>query len=247
MRLESAFITGLILFLSACGIRDRAPGQPSMDAQVIRPDQVTSFAALYGANCAGCHGAEGSGGPAQALGDPIYLAYADDNTIRRVVRNGVPGSSMPAFAESAGGMLTNPQIDAIVTGIRAQWAKPQAVRGVDPPPYAADHAGDAKRGTAVYALYCASCHGASGQGTRRASSIVDGSYLALVSDQSLRTTVVVGRRELGAPDFRGNVPGKPMSAEDVSDVVAWLAAQRPEVPGQPYGSNPKPIVMGEGQ
>jgi len=30
------------------------------------------------------------------------------------------------------------------------------------------------------------------------------------------------------PDWRGDVPGKPMSPEDVSDVVAWLAAQRPQ-------------------
>ena len=64
----------------------------------------------------------------------------------------------------------------------------------------------------------------------RASSIVDGSYLALVSDQNLRTTVIAGRPEMGAPDWRGDVPGKPMSPEDVSDVVAWLAAQRPQFP-----------------
>jgi hypothetical protein len=31
---------------------------------------------------------------------------------------------------------------------------------------------------------------------------------------------------MGAPDWRGNVPGKPMSSQNVSDVVAWLAAQR---------------------
>jgi cytochrome c oxidase cbb3-type subunit 3 len=67
-----------------------------------------------------------------------------------------------------------------------------------------------------------------------ASSIVDGSYLALVSDQGLRTVVIVGRPELGAPDWRGNVPGKPMSSQDVSDVVAWLASQRTKFPGQPY-------------
>ena len=49
--------------------------------------------------------------------------------------------------------------------------------------------------------------------------------------------------ELGAPDFRGNVPGKPMSPDDVSDVVAWLAAQRPEVAGQPYPA--RRAAMGE--
>jgi cytochrome c oxidase cbb3-type subunit 3 len=46
----------------------------------------------------------------------------------------------------------------------------------------------------------------------------------------------VGRPELGAPDWRSNVPGKPMSAQEVSDVVAWLASQRPKFPGQPYPS-----------
>ena len=52
--------------------------------------------------------------------------------------------------------------------------------------------------------------------------------------KNLRTIVIVGRPELGAPDWRGDVPGKPMSAQDVSDVVAWLASQRPKFPGQPY-------------
>jgi hypothetical protein len=50
----------------------------------------------------------------------------------------------------------------------------------------------------------------------------------MVSDQNLRTTVIAGRPEMGAPDWRGNVAGKPMSPEDVSDVVAWLVSQRPQ-------------------
>jgi len=45
--------------------------------------------------------------------------------------------------------------------------------------------------------------------------------------------------ELGAPDWRGNVPGKPMSPQDVSDVVAWLASQRVKFPGQPYSTSDK--------
>jgi mono/diheme cytochrome c family protein len=83
----------------------------------------------------------------------------------------------------------------------------------------------------VYGTYCSSCHGQNGRGGTKASSIVDGSYLALVSDQQLRTIVIVGRPSLGAPDYRSNVPGHPMSAQDISDVVAWLAAQRPQLPG----------------
>jgi mono/diheme cytochrome c family protein len=147
---------------------------------------------------------------------------------------------MPAFAQSAGGMLTDDQIKVIVGGIRTRWARPDVLRNGEPPPYTAQGPGDPQRGENVYSLYCSSCHGADGRGSKRASSIVDGTYLALVSDQYLRTIVIAGRPELGAPDWRGDVPGKPLSPADVSDVVAWLAGQRPGVPGQPYPSAPPP-------
>jgi hypothetical protein len=64
---------------------------------------------------------------------------------------------------------------------------------------------------------------------------VDPAYLALVSDQGLRTTVIVGRPELKAPDWRGDVPGKAMSPDEISDVVVWLAAQRPQISAQVMG------------
>jgi mono/diheme cytochrome c family protein len=139
---------------------------------------------------------------------------------------------MAAFAQSAGGMLTDKQMDALVQGIRL-WAKPVTLGGAIPPSYAAQSAGDPRRGADVYRTYCSSCHGADGSGGK-AGSIVDGSYLALVSDQDLRTNVILGRPALGAPDWRGDLPGRPMSDQEISDVVAWLAAQRPAFPGQPY-------------
>jgi cytochrome c oxidase cbb3-type subunit III len=225
-----------LLATTACGPGDSAPGRPSANSQVIPPNKIMDFRFLYARNCAGCHGPDGNGGGAIGLADPVYLAIADDAAIRRVTADGVPGTSMPAFAQHSGGMLTDDQINVIVGGIRSRWASPNALRGADPPPSAAQTPGDPKRGATVYVTYCSSCHGADGRGDKRASSIVDGSYLALVSDQNLRTTVIVGRPELGAPDWRGDVPGKPLSPEDVSDVVAWLAAQRSQFPGQPYSS-----------
>jgi mono/diheme cytochrome c family protein len=192
-----------------------------------------NFDVLYGQNCAGCHGVEGSGGAAMSLANPTFLAIADDDVIRHTAADGVPGTPMPAFAQSAGGMLTDKQIDALVRGIRS-WAKPNALRGTTAPAYAAQASGDAQRGANAYRTYCSSCHGADGRGGSKASSIVDGSYLALVSDQQLRTIVIAGRPELGAPDWRGDVEGRPMSPQDISDVVAWLSSQRPKFPGQPY-------------
>jgi len=202
------------------------------DPPVSPPSQMLEFSVLYSKNCAGCHGPNGKGGAAVPLADPVFLAIADDATIRRIATNGVHGTPMSAFAQSAGGMLTDQQMEAIVRGIRS-WAKPAALGGTNPPSYAPQSAGNAQRGADVYRTYCSSCHGANGS-EGKAGSIVNGSYLALVSDQDLRTNVILGRPELGAPDWRGDVPGRPMSEQEISDVVAWLAAQRPAIPGQPY-------------
>ena len=222
MSLRVMLVAASLAALTACS-RDHDP----VEEAVVRPNKIVDFNILYSKNCAGCHGPDGKGGVAIALADPIYLAIADDATIQRITANGVTGTSMPAFAQHAGGMLTDDQVNVIAKGIRTHWAKPDAVQGT-PPPYEAKTPGDAKRGAAVYEMYCSSCHGAGGRGGSKGSSIVDPAYLSMVSDQSLRTTVIAGRAEIGAPDWRNNVAGKAMSPEDVSDVVAWLASQRPQ-------------------
>jgi cytochrome c oxidase cbb3-type subunit 3 len=229
-------ITGSMLAIVAvamCVACSNSAGRPAQDSAVVPPDQVLDFSVLYSQNCAGCHGVEGSGNAAFGLANPVFLAIADDTVIRHAAANGVTGTPMSAFAQSAGGMLTDKQIDAIVTGIRS-WAKPVALGNQALPPYAAQSPGDARRGADAYRTYCSSCHGADGRGGSKASSIVDGSYLALTSDPQLRIIVIAGRPELGAPDWRGDVEGRPMSPQDISDVVAWLSSKRPKFPGQPY-------------
>ena len=86
--------------------------------------------------------------------------------------------------------------------------------------------GTSAQGAAIYVQKCAHCHGEGGRGGARGGSIVDPHYLALVSDQHLRTTVITGRPDLGKPDWRTDVPGQPMTPQDIADVVTWLAAQR---------------------
>src|SRR5262245_30156139 len=95
------------------------------------------FSTLYAENCAGCHGDEGRGGAAIALGNPVYLAIADKPTMRKVIADGVGRTSMPAFAQSAGGLLTDKQIDVITDGIRSRWSRPGILDGANPPAYAA--------------------------------------------------------------------------------------------------------------
>jgi mono/diheme cytochrome c family protein len=219
------------LLLCGCGLTH---GQPGKDSETPAPDEILDFAILYAENCAGCHGTDGHGGAAIALANPVYLAIADEAAMRKVIAQGVRGTSMPAFARSSGGMLADKQLDVITTEIRARWARPGILAGVEAPSYAAKSAGDAARGELAYKTYCESCHGAEGRGGKKGSTITDAAFLALVSDQGLRTVVITGRPELNAPDWRGDVPGKPMSEQEVTDVVAWLASKRLQNPGQTY-------------
>jgi mono/diheme cytochrome c family protein len=234
--MNARILIAVALFASLAGCD--LPGKPAPDSAPTRPSQDLDFASLYAANCSGCHGGEGQPGAAVALANPVYLAFADDAAIRRVIARGVPGTAMPAFAKSAGGTLTDAQLDVVVAGMRERWARPAALAGATPPPYTTQQ-GDAPRGAQVYATYCSGCHGATGSGGERGGSIVDDAYLGLVSDQALRTAVVAGRPQLGMPDWRSAAPNAPMSAADVADVVAWLIAQRPAFPGQPY---PTPLA-----
>jgi mono/diheme cytochrome c family protein len=219
--------------LSGCA---NSPGQPRRGSEIVAPSEILEFSTLYSDNCAGCHGTDGKGGAAIALADPVYLAIADDDSIRKVIANGVRGTSMPAFAQSAGGMLADKQIDVLASEIRSRWRRSGTLNGANPPSYAAKSTGDPQRGEAVYKTFCESCHGPRGAGGKKGSAITNDSFLALVSDQGLRTMVIAGRPELGAPDWRGNVPGKPMSDQEVTDVVAWLVSQRVQNPGQPYSA-----------
>jgi cytochrome c oxidase cbb3-type subunit III len=209
-------------------------GKPRKGSETLAPSQVLEFGTLYAENCSACHGAEGRGGAAIPLADPVYLSIVNETTMQKIITNGVRGTSMPAFAQSAGGMLTDKQVDVISSGIRSRWSRPGILDGANPPSYASKSTGDVQRGAAAYGTFCESCHGPEGEGGPKGSAITNKSFLALVSDQELRTLVIIGRPELGAPDWRGNVPGKPMSDQEVTDVVAWLAARRVQNPKQPY-------------
>src|SRR4029453_1327398 len=111
---------------------------------------------LYARHCAGCHGTEGRLGAARPLNDPVYLALVPRERLRQVIATGVPGTAQPALAISAGGTLTDAEIDALVRGLVETWARPDAVKNVALPAYDAKaEGGDAGRGKAVYATACA--------------------------------------------------------------------------------------------
>ena len=210
------------------------PGKPTQEERWKVATEVTDFSQLYARNCSGCHGADGRLGAARPLNDALYLALVSNGTLREVIARGVPGTTAPAFAQQAGGNLTDKQIDILVEEMSSRWGKAEDFKNVALPPYGFQEAsakgsgsGDPQRGAVAYQTYCAQCHGKDGNGGPKGGSVINPAYLALVSDQALRTAVIVGRSDLGMPDWRANIPGRPMSPQEISDVVAWLASHRP--------------------
>jgi cytochrome c oxidase cbb3-type subunit 3/ubiquinol-cytochrome c reductase cytochrome c subunit len=68
-------------------------------------------------------------------------------------------------------------------------------------------------------------------------SLVDPAYLALISDQALRSIIVAGQPDQGMPST-DQVSAHPLTDQDVTDIVAWLASHRIRTPGQPYPQRP---------
>lgn len=226
--------------LGICVVLSAGCGKPK--GQAMMADQVMDFHDLYATNCSGCHGVEGKHGAGPRLNDPLYLAIADRDSIRKVIERGRPGTTMPAMATMYGGTLSEKQVDAIVNGIEKDWKKPIDLQGAAVPTYSIDKApaGDAHKGQIAYQRNCMMCHGF-GAFKGAAGSILDPSYLLLASDQYFRTTAIIGRIDWGMPDWRHRIPGHPTSDQEISDVVAFLSSKRPQ-PAVASAQTPAPAA-----
>jgi cytochrome c oxidase cbb3-type subunit III len=111
--------------------------------------------------------------------------------------------------------------------MRTRWNHKDQ-NAADMPPYSSNAVGNVEHGQDIFRVSCTSCH------QRGQQKITEASYLALVSDQSLRTIVIAGRPDLGHPDWKQVRPGQHLTDQDVSDVIAYLHSLRSDTPGQPY-------------
>ena len=79
---------------------------------------------LYQQNCAICHGKDGEGVSAPALGNPMLLATATDHFLRYAIAEGRDGTPMIAFKDS----LSADKIDALTAFLRSRasgWDIPE--------------------------------------------------------------------------------------------------------------------------
>jgi mono/diheme cytochrome c family protein len=218
---NGGLVCALLLLVStlACD----PPGKPTDRGEVNRRD-ITDFHTLYAQNCEACHGVNGKNGPGRQLNDPLYLAIVPREELLKVITYGRQGTGMPAWALSQGGPLTDKQVNALVDGIEKNWAKTANFGGAQPPSYSAENTtGNTDNGRKLFLKDCFACHG---QGAP-IGPVTDPTYLSLVSNQLLRTAIIQGWPDRGMPDYRHINAGHALSDQDLTDLVAFLAAQRP--------------------
>src|SRR5436305_3494864 len=89
------------------------------------PQRIEAGRKLFTGGCAACHGSEGQGGRGPNLRERIYWHPVDEDTLYKVVKEGIPKGGMPAaglgedqtwqvvaFVRS----LTAPAIETAVSG-----------------------------------------------------------------------------------------------------------------------------------
>ena len=101
---------------------------------------------LFDGLCTDCHGVNGTGDEAPAINHPLG---ADDATLKKIIRDGVPDRGMPRVRR-----MTEEEVDALAGYVRTLGnGAPTKV------------AGDAGKGRALYQrLDCQACHTIAGQG-----------------------------------------------------------------------------------
>jgi mono/diheme cytochrome c family protein len=184
---------------------------------------ATDGATLYGSFCAACHGPVGQGmrypglSPFPAIGNPDFLALADDAFLRATVQRGRPGRRMPAWGEKEGGLRPE-EIEAVVRHLRdlggvAAEPDPRPLRWVR---------GDAAEGERLYRAHCALCHGDRGQGAE-GPALRNAVLLASASDTYLVETIRRGRRGTTMQGFLTPTPARPALADaEIESLVALL-------------------------
>jgi len=217
---------------------DWMPGKPKIENVWKAPTEITDFTELFKESCQGCHGFGKVGGAAIAMDNPTYLSIVTPERLTEVITHGVKGTTMPAFAIENGGLLTDEQIHILVEGILAGKGANPAPAGPFPP-YAAP-LGDPASGEKVYAEYLAAVLKREPKlalpedpKVPREDFLTNFAFLDLVTDQYLRTLIISGHPEMGLLNWQEAIPGKPLSDQEIADLVAWIASKRLNEFGRP--------------
>jgi putative heme-binding domain-containing protein len=124
------------------------------------PADVEDGGRIFRTNCTNCHGANGDAIPTIDLGRGRFRQQYSDSDLIRIIRNGIPGTPMPAnnFDE-----FRATTVVAYLRSMAADVSRPGAL------------VGDAARGKALFAGKgeCFSCHRVKGVGSRSGPDLTE--------------------------------------------------------------------------
>jgi len=149
--------------------------------------------ALFGDNCAACHGANATGGPGfPNLIDRDWLWGGDPATIAETIRVGVNSenpqsrvSQMLAFGRDK--MIDSAAVENVTNYVLSLSRPGPATR---------EHARSVAAGRAVFMANCVACHGEDAKGNQAlgAPNLTDKTWLYGGDVQSVHTTIYGGRQ-----------------------------------------------------
>jgi cytochrome c oxidase cbb3-type subunit 3 len=138
-------LAGVLLTCRLVSSQGSEPGpQPK-----TTPEDLVDGQRVFGTQCSYCHGPKGEGGQSAVLKVPRLPHAPDDQALFRVIREGIPGTRMPASA------LTTRQIWQVAAYVRELGR----VAG-------SKSKGDPRRGQQIFSTKggCAKCHTIGGHG-----------------------------------------------------------------------------------
>ena len=174
---------------------------------------------LFVENCTSCHGTRGEGIVGPALNDKILLEEASDGVLFASIQTGRPNTTMPAWGQAYGGALTDEDIEAVVSFIRAFEANAPEVIADEFIPSAA-------RGASLFASACFTCHGENGLGVEDEEgnlvlAVNDSATLNKYDNEWYEQVIVNGLPATGMPIW-----GSTLSDHQVQDLITLIDAWR---------------------
>ncbi len=130
------------------------------------PEALAEGQALFRGLCSGCHGGTARGGKGPDLTDDRWIHGPTDDDIARVIRGGVPKTTMKALGES----LKPEQVRKVIAYVRSLARSPGET------PWKPYIAGDPQAGRTLFfdlqgKAPCAKCHSVGGEGGRIGPSL----------------------------------------------------------------------------
>lgn len=150
---------------------------------------------LFDGECSACHGAQGLGALAPAIGSRNFLESVEDIQISQLIALGMPGTEMVAYSADYGGPVTSTDIEAITAYLRSLEEE-----SVANPNWRTPLADENLSGKDLYNLACTRCHSLDRTGIEDVAPDISGppSRWTRATSGSQRGFAMVGTRCRGS-------------------------------------------------